>query len=63
MLGTFAVPVSPGSQTLSFLGVRFLNARVARVRITSGNTRPGLDETRARDVVVMDDFIFGEPTA
>lgn len=63
VLGTFAVPVSPGSQTLSFLGVRFLNARVARVRITSGNTRPGLDETRARDVVVMDDFIFGEPTA
>ncbi|MGH2943608.1 MAG: hypothetical protein ACRDLN_12630 [Solirubrobacteraceae bacterium] len=63
VLGTFPVPISPGNETLSFLGVRFLNARVARVKITSGNTKPGLNETRGRDVVVMDDFIFGEPTS
>lgn len=63
VLGTFPVPVSPGSETLSFLGVRFLNARVAKVRVTSGNVKPGSPETRSRDAVVMDDFIFGEPTA
>jgi hypothetical protein len=63
VLGTYPVPVSPGSETLSFLGVRFLTARVARVKIVSGNTRPGSNETRIRDAVVMDDFIFGEPTS
>lgn len=62
-LATFAVPVSPGSETLSFLGVRFLKDRVATVRITSGNTKLGPAERRGRDVVVMDDFIFGEPSA
>ena len=36
-LATFDVPISPGSATLSFLGVRFLEDRVAMVRITSGN--------------------------
>jgi hypothetical protein len=61
-LATFAVPVSPGRETLSFLGVRFLEDRVAAVKITSGNTKLGRDEGRGRDVVVMDDFIFGEPT-
>jgi hypothetical protein len=63
VLGTFPVPVSPGSQTLSFLGVRFRNARVASVKVTSGNTRLGPNESRVRDAVVMDDFIFGEPSA
>jgi hypothetical protein len=61
-LGTFAVPVSPGRETLSFLGVRYLKDRVASVKITSGNTKLGRNEGRGRDVVVMDDFIFGEPT-
>ena len=61
-LARFDVPVSPGSETLSFLGVRFLEDRVAMVRITSGNSRLGKDETRGHDLVVMDDFIFGEPT-
>lgn len=60
-LGRFSVPASPGSETLSFLGVRFLDRRVARVRITSGTTALGPDEHRAYDLVVMDDFIFGEP--
>jgi len=32
------------------------------VRIKSGNNRLGPDETRSRDLVVMDDFIYGEPT-
>jgi hypothetical protein len=61
-LARFDVPISPGSETLSFLGVRFLEDRVAMVRITSGSTRLGENERRGRDLVVMDDFIYGEPT-
>ncbi len=61
-LGTFVVPASTGNKTFSFLGV-FFNAgeRISRVRITSGNTPLGPDETDTLDLVVMDDFIFGEP--
>jgi hypothetical protein len=61
-LGTFDVPASPGSETLSFLGVRFLDDRVARVSIRSGNRALGPNENPGRDLVVMDDFIYGEPT-
>ena len=61
-LATFDVPISPGSETLSFLGVRFLEDRVAMVSIRSGNSRLGPDERGGRDLVVMDDFIYGEPT-
>jgi hypothetical protein len=61
-LARFDVPASPGRETLSFLGVRFLDRRVARVRITSGNTALGPNESANRDLVVMDDFIFGTPT-
>jgi hypothetical protein len=54
--------VLPGSTNrggLSFLGVGFdAGERVFLVRITSGNS---LLKTPARDVVVMDDFIYGEP--
>ena len=32
------------------------------VTITSGNTKLGPNETPGRDLVVMDDFIYGEPT-
>ena len=62
-LAKLAVPASPGNETLSFLGVRFQNARVGRVRITSGTAIPGQSERRGRDAVVMDDFIYGEPGA
>jgi hypothetical protein len=51
-------PTNRGS--LSFLGVGFDTASVFLVRITSGNRilkAPNLD------VVVMDDFIYGEPQA
>ena len=61
-LATFDVPISPGSETLSFLGVRFLEDRVAKVSIRSGNSRLGPNERRGRDLVAMDDFIYGEPT-
>jgi hypothetical protein len=50
-------PTNRGS--LSFLGVGFnAGERVFLVRITSGNR---ILKTPANDVVVMDDFIYGEP--
>jgi hypothetical protein len=55
------VPASPGDGSLSFFGIVFDDARIARVRITSGSVAPGPDDGRKRDVVVMDDFLYGEP--
>jgi hypothetical protein len=55
------VPAAPGDAGFAFLGIVFDDARVARVRISSGSAVPGADDVRPRDVVVMDDFIFGEP--
>jgi hypothetical protein len=55
------VPASPGEGGLSFLGILFDDARIARVRITTGTVAPGPDDDAKRDIVVMDDFIYGEP--
>lgn len=68
-LGKFVAPVSMVDATVgvgfSFLGVSFTTERVARVRITSGNVAleaTTADSPPATDLVVLDDFIFGEPT-
>jgi hypothetical protein len=57
--------VAPGTvanESLSFLGVTFTEGNiVSRVRITSGNSALGLSEASGRDLVVMDDFLYGEP--
>ncbi|MGE0362481.1 MAG: hypothetical protein AB7H93_15270 [Vicinamibacterales bacterium] len=59
-----AVPAGAGNETLSFLGVSFNAGEVVgRVRIVSGNTALGADETGAVDVVAMDDFVYAEPVA
>ena len=55
------VPASPGDASQSFLGVIFTDARIAKVRITAGNVAPGVDDDAKHDVVMMDDFIYGEP--
>jgi hypothetical protein len=55
------VPASPGDAGFSFLGIAFKDARVASVRITAGNVVPGANDERPRDVVMTDDFIYGEP--
>jgi hypothetical protein len=55
------VPASPGDGSQSFFGITYLDARIARVRITAGNVAPGPDDDRKNDVVMMDDFIYGEP--
>src|SRR5262245_27247767 len=57
------VPAAPGNGSLSFFGVVFNDARIARVRITSGNSAPGPDDEGKHDIVMMDDFIFGDPQA
>ena len=58
-LGTFSVPNIAGQETLSFLGVLFTEgAVVSRVRVTSGNQVLG---GTLEDLVVLDDFIYGEP--
>jgi len=63
-LGTFFVPVGTiPDGSLSFLGVDFGSAVVSRVRITSGNTALGSTEGGGVDLVVMDDFLYGEPVA
>jgi hypothetical protein len=62
-LGTFFVPATTGNQTFSFLGVSFTEGTVvSRVQITNGNQILGPSNT-ADDLVVMDDFIYGEPQA
>jgi len=55
------VPASPGDRSLWFFGVVFPDASIAHVRITSGNVAPGPDDAGKQDVVMMDDFIYGEP--
>jgi hypothetical protein len=55
------VPASPGDGSFSFLGVVFDDARIAKVQITSGSNAPGKDDGGKRDIVMMDDFIYGEP--
>ena len=55
------VPSSPGDGSLSFFGIVFDDARIAWVQITSGNVAPGPDDDEQHDIVVMDDFIYGEP--
>jgi len=63
LLATVAVPAHAGSQTFSFAGAKFSQRIVSRVRIFSGNTPlgPNDDPSNGIDVVVMDDFIYGEP--
>ena len=55
------VPASPGDGSLSFFGIVFDEPLIARVRITTGDTAPGPDDEEKQDIVMMDDFIYGEP--
>ena len=52
-----------GSQSLSFLGIDFGSDIVSRVEITIGNTALGPNEGAGINLLVMDDFIYGEPVA
>jgi hypothetical protein len=57
------VPTFAGDQTFSFLGV-FLQpgeGLITSVSITTGTNALGPSESATVDLVVMDDFLFGEP--
>lgn len=60
------VLASAGNESLSFLGVSFPSARIARVAIVAGEAALGVSDVTQvganPDLVVMDDFIYGEPT-
>jgi hypothetical protein len=56
------VPASPGDAGFSFLGITFRDAKIASVRITAGDI-PGPNDDEKNDIVMMDDFIYGEPQA
>jgi hypothetical protein len=55
------IPSSPGTATLSFFGIVFEEPRIAFVRIITGRKDPGEGLDLDVDLVVMDDFIYGEP--
>jgi len=55
------VPASPGDGSFSFFGIAFDDARIASVRIKTGDVAPGPNDDRRHDIVMMDDFIYGEP--
>ena len=54
------VPSSPGDGSLSFFGLVFDEPTIARVRIKTAS-HPGPNDSNA-DIVMMDDFLYGEPT-
>jgi hypothetical protein len=67
-IATVAAPTQAGGAGLSFAGVVFDTPLVARVRITSGEAALGAavrDAARGgtADLVVLDDFLYGEPHA
>jgi hypothetical protein len=56
-----SVPASAGDGSLSFFGIVFDDARIASIRIETGNVAPGPNDDKQHEVVMMDDFIYGEP--
>jgi hypothetical protein len=65
-LGTFAAPVRSDAAGLSFVGVTFDEAVIARVRITLGTGALAanvndVSDGGTVDLVVLDNLIYGEP--
>ncbi len=62
-LGVFDVPAFTGNKTFSFLGItRGSNETlIGSIRIVTGTDALGPNESATVDLVVMDDFLFGEP--
>ena len=67
-LGRFFAPRRSDANGLSFVGAKFDAAIVARIKIVCGNGALGagvndLSAGGTLDLVVVDNFIYGEPTA
>lgn len=65
-LGTFSAPARSDAGGLSFVGVTFTDAIIARVRITLGTGALGANVNDVTaggpvDLVVLDNVIYGEP--
>lgn len=62
-LGVYYVPPAP--KGMSFVGVMFNSRIVARVRVVQGTVQLGESDRPAEgaNVVVVDDFIYSEPTS
>src|SRR5438874_1221932 len=65
-LASIAAPAHLGAQGFTFVGAVFNSAIVARVLITSGEaaldaTSTDVSADGTQDLVVMDDFVYGEP--
>ncbi len=65
-IGTYAAPVRSDAAGLSFVGITFADAIVARVRITLGTGALGaavndITAGGTADLVVLDNVIYGEP--
>jgi len=65
-LGSYAAPVESDAGKLSFIGISFADAIIARVRITLGTGSLGADvkditDGGTVDLVVLDNLIYGEP--
>jgi len=68
ILGRYFAPVRSDARGVSFVGVVFRNPVIARVRINAGEGYMAPDQLDISqggqfDLVVMDDFLYGEPTA
>ena len=55
------IPSSPGTATLSFFGIAFPEPSIAFVRIMTGRKDPSEGLDPGVDLVVLDDFLYGEP--
>jgi len=62
-LGVFDVPAATGNQTFSFLGIIAGpgDALIRSIRIVTGTSALGPNESATVDLVVMDDFLYAEP--
>jgi hypothetical protein len=67
-LGIFFAPVRSDRRGASFVGVAFRNPMITHVHIRTGDgvlaaNQIDISDGGPRDLVVMDDIIYGEPTA
>ena len=67
-LAVVRAPARSDARGASFAGIVFNDPVIARVRIIAGTSHlaPGVNDVSqggVQDLVVMDDFIYGEPTA
>jgi hypothetical protein len=66
-IGRFAVPVRTAGSSFSFLGVYFRDQFITHVKVMhDGHLDAGTDDISnggTNDLIVMDDFIYGEPIA